>query len=125
MLVAGTYVTRPYDGAANHAPEGIHVSDVSFTAPTKDADGAVTANFTLDPGASYPAAEHRAGLLLVDSSTQEAVYMDYKAALSTKTDTAGNIQSVTLTLPKGMVLPEKLDAYVILDVFPIFQKALR
>jgi hypothetical protein len=125
MLVSGTYVTRYYDGSANHAPEGIHVSDVTFAAPTKDADGSVTAMFTLDPGIHYPAAGHRAGLLLVDASTQEAVYMDYKAALSTKTNTAGNIESVTLTLAEGLALPEKLNAYVILDVFPIFQKSLR
>lgn len=125
MLVSGTYITRPYDGTANHAPDGIRVSDLAFSSPTKDADGSVTAILTLDPGTDYPAAEHRAGLLLVDASTREAIYMDYKAALSTKTDTDGNVQSVTLSLPKGMVLPEKLDAYVILDVFPIFQKALR
>jgi outer membrane protein assembly factor BamB len=125
LLVSGTFVTRHYDGTANHDPGGIRVSDMLFTSPTKDADGSATAVFALDPGLHYPAAEHRAGLLLVDASTREAIYMDYKAALSTKTDTAGNIQSVTLTLPKGMVMPEKLDAYVILDVFPIFQKVLR
>jgi outer membrane protein assembly factor BamB len=125
LLVSGTYVTRPYDGAANHAPAGIHVQDVNFTAPTKDADGAVTASFALDPGASYPAASHRAGLLLVDRSTSEAVYLDYKANLSTQADPAGNLQSVTLSLPKGLALPEQLDAYVILDVFPVLQKTIR
>jgi outer membrane protein assembly factor BamB len=125
LLVSGTYVTRPYDGTANHAPEGIHVADVSFTSPTKDADGLVTATFTLDPGASYPAAGHRAGLLLVDRSTNEAVYMDYKANLTPKADADGNLQSVTLTIPKGMELPENLDAYVILDVFPVLQKMVQ
>ena len=106
--MAGTYVTRPYDGTANHAPTGIHVSDVSFTAPTKDAAGSVTATFTLDPDTTYLAADHRAGLLLVDSSTDEAVYMDYKANLSTTEDADGNVQSVTLTLPNDLALPEKI-----------------
>jgi hypothetical protein len=125
LLVSGTYVTRHYDGTANHPPEGVHVSDATFTAPTNNTDGSATAVFSLDPGVLYPASEHRAGLLLVDRSTHEAVYMDYKANLTTKADNAGNIQSVTLALPKGMVLPEKLDAYVILDVFPILHKTFR
>jgi outer membrane protein assembly factor BamB len=125
LLVSGTYVTRYFDGTANHAPKGIQVSDARFSSPTKDTDGLVTAAFVLDPGASYPASEHRAGLLLVDPATQEAVYMDYTANLSTRADAAGNIQSVTLTLPRGTKLPEKLDVYVILDVFPVLQKTVR
>lgn len=120
MLVAGTYVTRPYDDMANHAPAGIHVTDVSFTAPTKDAAGSATATFALDPGAVYLAAEHRAGLLLVNSATDEAVYMDYKANLSTTEDADGNVESVTLTLPKDLVLPENIQAFVMLDVFPVY-----
>lgn len=125
MLVAGTYVTRPYDGAANRKPDGVIVSDVVFTAPTKDAAGSITATFALDPGISYPATDHRAGLVLVDPDTSEAVYMDYKAALSTVADPDGNIQSVTLALPNGILLPEKLHVYVMLDVFPVASKLLR
>lgn len=125
MLVAGTYVTRPYDGTANRKPEGVIVSDVVFTAPTKDAAGSVTATFALDPGISYPAADHRAGLVLVDPDTSEAVYMDYKAVLSTVADSDGNIQSVTLALPQDILLPEKLHVYVMLDVFPVASKLLR
>ena len=125
MLVSGTFVTRPYEGSANHAPEGIHVSDVTFNPPTRDADGSATAVLALKPGVAYPASDHRAGLLLVDRSTNEAVYMDYKANLSTTADPAGNVQSVTLNIPKGTVLPENLDAYVVLDVFPIFHQAVK
>jgi hypothetical protein len=125
MLVAGTYVTRPYDGAANHAPTGIHVSNVSFTASTKDAAGAVTATFTLDTGTTYLAAEHRAGLLLIDPTTNEAVYMDYKANLTTASDTKGNLQSVTLTLPAGSTLPGQVQAFVMLDVFPIYKQTIK
>ena len=125
LLVSGTYVTRPYDGTANHAPTGIQVSDITFSPPAKDTNGSATAIFALNPGASYPAADHRAGLLLVDAASQEAVYMDYKANLSTTADAAGNLQSVTLTLPKGLELPEKLDVYAILDVFPVLRKTVR
>jgi hypothetical protein len=125
MLVAGTYVTRPYDGAANHAPTGIRVSNVSFTAPTKDAAGVVTASFALDSNAVYPAIEHRAGLLLVDPSTNEAIYIDYKANMSTTADANGNVQTVALNLPKGITLPEKIQAHVMLDVFPVYQQTIK
>jgi hypothetical protein len=125
MLVAGTFVTRPYDGAANHAPTGIHVSNVSFTESTKDVSGSMTATFTLDAGASYLAVEHRAGLLLVDPSTNDAVYMDYKANLSTASDTKGNLQSVTLTLPAGSTLSDQVQAFIMLDVFPIYTQTIK
>ena len=125
MLVAGTYVTRPYDGTANHVPAGIHVSNVSFTAPTKNAAGSVVATFKLDSDTDYPATDHRVGILLVDSSTNEAVYMDYKANLTTVADAKGKIQSVMLTLPMGISLPENVNVYVMLDVFPFYQKALK
>ncbi len=124
LLVAGTYITRPYDGVANHAPQGVLVKDVSFTAPTKDLDGQVVATFSLLPGVSYPLADHRAGLLLMDPTTTEAVFMDYHAALSSQSDASGNLQSVTLTLPKGLFLPTHVRVYVLLDVFPAFEKDL-
>jgi hypothetical protein len=125
MLVAGTYVTRPYDGAANHAPAGIHVSNISFTAPTKDIAGSVKATFALDPGSTYPALEHRPGLLLVNQTKTEAVYMDYKANLSTTADAMGNVQAVTLALPKGLTLPEQVQVFVMLDVFPVYSQNIK
>jgi outer membrane protein assembly factor BamB len=125
MLVAGTYVTRPYDGNANHVPDGIRVANVTYIAQTKDASGSVTATLTLDPGTTYSAADHRAGILLVDPSTHEAVYMDYKANLLTTTDMAGNVQSVRLTLPQGTTLPRQLQVYVMLDVFPVYHAVLK
>lgn len=125
MLVAGTYITRPYDGTANHVPNGIHVANVTYTAPTKDISGSVTATFTLDPGVTYQAANHRAGLLLIDPSTAEAVYMDYKANLSTTTDAVGDMRSVRLILPQGIKLPEQLRVYVMLDVFPVYEQTIK
>ena len=125
LLVAGTYVTRPYDGAANHAPAGVHVSALNFTAPTKDTAGSVTADFTLDAGLSYPVSAHRAGLLLVDPAINSALYMDYKANLSMQAGLDGNLRSVTLALPAGLNLPSQTRAYVMLDVFPFFSQTLR
>lgn len=125
MLVAGTYVTRMYDGAANSAPAGIQVSDIAYLSAKQEFAGSITASFTLDPGVSYLAAEHRAGLVLVDPATNEAVYMDYKANLSTAEDESGNVRSVTLILPADLELPEKLRVYVMLDVYPIYSENIR
>jgi hypothetical protein len=122
LLVAGTYITRPYSGAANHAPVGVLVKDVNFTAPTSKQAGQVSADISLLPGITYPANNHRPGLLLVDPTTSEAVFMDYHANTSVQVDADGNLQAVTLSLPKGLVLPAHVRVYVLLDVFPAFEK---
>jgi outer membrane protein assembly factor BamB len=122
LLVAGTYITRPYDGNANHAPSGLIVKDVTFTAPTKSQAGQVVADISLLPGISYPANEHRVSLLLMDPTSTEAVFMDYHANTGFQADAAGNLQSVTLALPKGLTFPAHVRVYVLLDVFPAFEK---
>jgi hypothetical protein len=122
LLVAGTYITRPYDGAANRAPSGVMVKDVTFTAPTKSQDGQVVADISLLPGTSYLTDENRVSLLLMDPTSTEAVFMDYHANTGFEADGAGNLQSVTLALPKGLTLPAHVRVYVLLDVFPAYEK---
>ena len=122
LLVAGTYITRPYDGMANHAPSGVTVKDVTFSVPTKSQAGQVVADLALLPGVSYPPDEHRLSLLLVDPTSTTAVFMDYHANTGFRADSYGNLQSVTLTLPKGLALPAHVRVYVLLDVFPAFEK---
>jgi outer membrane protein assembly factor BamB len=122
LLVAGTYITRPYDGVANHAPTGVTVKDVTFTVPTKSQAGQVVADLALLPGISYLADEHRVSLLLVDPTSTEAVFMDYHANTGFQADSDGNLQSVILTLPKGLVLQAHVRVYVLLDIFPAFEK---
>jgi hypothetical protein len=122
LLVAGTYITRPYDGAANNVPSGVMVKDVTFTAPTKSQAGQVVADISLLPGINYLADEHRVSLLLVDPTSTEAVFMDYHANTGFQADAAGNLRSVTLALPKGLTLPAHVRVYVLLDVFPAFEK---
>jgi outer membrane protein assembly factor BamB len=126
LLVAGTFVTRPYpeNGPANRRPAGIAVPKLNYLAPTGSAEGWVEAQFALEPGTAYPAAEHRAGIVLVDAAATEAVYLDYHAGLTQTADTDGNLQSVRLTLPKGLRLPHEVEAYVMLDVFPAHRQAL-
>ncbi len=124
LLVGGTYVTRPYDGAANLAPVGITTQQVTLQAPSGSQPGKATASFRLDSGKTYPIAQHRAGILLVDPATLEIVFMDYHANLSTQADASGNLASVELNIPAGTQLPAQLRAYVLLDVYPVFQQNL-
>ena len=122
LLVAGTYITRPYDGIASQAPGNVTLEHVTLTPPTASAAGQVVATFSLQPGTGYRTDAHRAGLLLVDPSSSQAVYMNYQDNLSMQADANGNLQSVTLALPKGLKLPAQVRAYVMLDVFPAFSQ---
>ena len=132
LLVAGTFVTRPYpeggaaDGRplANQRPRGVRVSRVDFRPPTAWAEGWVEAQFELEPGAVYPAAEHRASIVLVDADATEAIYMDYHAWLAQQVGPDGNLRSVRLTLPRGLHLPRRAEAVVMADVFPLHREGV-
>jgi len=124
LLVSGTYVTRPYDGTVNHAPQGIHITNIGFQPSDGKAPAQATAEFSLDPGVSYPVSQHRAALLLVDPQSNEAVYMDYLANTSPQADADGNLKSVTLSIPAATVLPAAMKIYVMLDIFPAAQKSM-
>ncbi|MGE5221110.1 MAG: hypothetical protein ACM3PY_01650, partial [Omnitrophica WOR_2 bacterium] len=126
LLVTGTYITRPYpaEGTANRAPEGVSVFSLVYQAPTASTDGSVIATLRLEPGATYPLSRHRPGILLVDAGRIEAVSMDYKANLASGVDANGNLTRVILTIPKGTQMPSRLEAYVMLDVFPLYKKVL-
>jgi len=124
LLVSGTYVTRPYDGTANHAPQGVHVTGIDFKPPDGKAAGQLTAEFAIDQGVSYPIAGHRAALLLVDPQKTEAVYLDYLANTSMQAGADGNLKSVILSIPATTTLPAKMQVYVMLDVFPAANKSI-
>jgi hypothetical protein len=48
--------------------------------------------------------------------------MDYHANTGYRADAGGNLQSVTLNRPNGMALPAHVRVYVLLDVFPAYEK---
>lgn len=126
LLAVGTYVTRPYEaaGPANARPAGVVVESLAYQAPTRSRDGEVVARFRLEPGASYPLAAHRPGVLLIDAANAEAVYLDYQHHLAATADDAGNLSAVTLTIPARTRLPDALQAVVLLDVFPLYRQTL-
>jgi outer membrane protein assembly factor BamB len=116
MLVAGTYVTRPYEGPANLAPQGVSLEEMTFTAPQSGKAGQVQARFKTS--ASIQPSEHRLGLLLVDPNKMEAIGLDYRGSLkSSAADTAA--PNVSLEIPANTKLPAKVRVYVLWDVYPL------
>jgi outer membrane protein assembly factor BamB len=122
LLVAGTYVTRPYDGPANRRPLGISLDGLQYRPPKRGQDGRMLAAFRLEPGATYPAAMHRASLVLLDAQALQAVPLDYAANLHSQADAAGNLRSVELSIPRRAKLPANLAAVVLLDVYPLHRQ---
>lgn len=127
MTVLGTYITRPFDehSTANGKPNGVSVSSLDYVAPTSSQPGKVTTNIRVEPGAKFSPQEHHASILLVDAATLTPVYLDYQKNLVTTADANGNLATITLTLPAKTSIPDTLQAFVILDVFPIHQQALK
>jgi outer membrane protein assembly factor BamB len=136
LPAAGTFITGPYRPtvvrrahaaraavpAANTRPPGLSVRSISLQRPTPTAVGSVTVSLALAHGATYPAADHRVGVLLVDGSGQP-LGIDYTAQ-KTLTDGHGDVAKATLTIPAGTSMPTHLRAYVMADVFPLASRAL-
>jgi hypothetical protein len=131
LAAAGTFITDPYSfprhapaqiQPPNVRPRGVTVSSVSLQRATAATDGSVTVKLALARGASYPARDHRVGVLLVDPSGQP-LGIDYTAQ-TTVSDRAGNVSGVRLTIPKGTPMPAHLHAYVMADVFPLAERKL-
>jgi hypothetical protein len=126
LLVAGTYITRPYppEGTANKPPAGITLERFGYQPPTSRLDGWARATFQLEPGASYPLSQHRPGILLVDMDKIEAVSLDYHKNLLAQSAEDGNLRSERLMIPKSASMPKRLQAFVMLDVYPFYQQLL-
>jgi hypothetical protein len=123
LVVSGTYVTRPYRGPANKRPRGARVESVELVAPGAE-PGRVVARIALDAGAALPIAQHRPGIVLIDGESREPVALNYQENLTASADAAGNLREISLALPKGTALPRRLEAAVLVDVFPLGRTAL-
>ncbi|MBV8431058.1 MAG: hypothetical protein JO244_07850, partial [Solirubrobacterales bacterium] len=122
VAFTGRAAPGPGVAAANLRPPGVSLGSVVLQPPTATSSGSVTATLALAPGARYPAAEHRLGILLVDQSGQP-LGLDYTDQTTTQ-DAAGNIRSARLTIPAGTLMPSHLSAYVMTDVFPLAERPL-
>jgi hypothetical protein len=126
LLAMATYVTRPYGrgGRANRRAAGVSVGSLIFDPPTRRENGMVVAQLEYAEGVSFPRDRHRGGILLVDAARTEVVTLDYHHNLSTAADEAGNLATISLSLPARTALPEMMDAVVLLDVFPLERHAI-
>ena len=124
--VTGTYLTASYArrGRMNRRPPGVVVSNVLLTRPTSSADGFASATLSVARQARYLKAEHSVSLLLVDDATGIPVAVDSKPNTSVQADSAGNVASVRLRLPKGTTVPARTRIYVMTDVFPLASRLL-
>jgi outer membrane protein assembly factor BamB len=116
---SGTFLTRRYAGPAARRPRGVRAGPVRLIRPSATAAGALTATLRLARGARYRARAHVLSVALVDAATGQPVALDALAGARTATDRAGNIRAVTLAIPRGTRLPQRLRAYVVADVFPL------
>jgi len=121
LVVAGTYVTRPYppDGPANTRPAGLGVGGLRVLPATAQTPGHVVAEMRMAPGTAYAAAEHRLGVLLLDTATLQAIPLDYRDNVQVSADAAGNPREIALKVPAGTQLPRALEVVVLADVFPL------
>jgi len=126
LVAAGTYITERYSpaGTANKRPDGVSVSGLTYTPPTETEPGQLTATLARTPGTTYLAAEHVAGIVLVDTATTTAVNLDYHENLTRTSTPDGNLASVSLSLPAGTAVPASAKAVVVLDVFPLHEQPL-
>jgi len=125
LPASGTFVTRRYRGGpANRRPRGVRVGRVRLRRPTAVADGLALARLRLARGARLPAGAHAAALLLTDAAGGEVIGLPYRKALSQRPDRGGDIREIRLRIPRGTRLPPRIEAYVIVDVFPLARRRL-
>ncbi|MCW2968116.1 MAG: hypothetical protein JWM71_1888 [Solirubrobacteraceae bacterium] len=117
LVSSGTFLTRGYDGPAEAAVKAVSVGAPDYTPPSATQDGRLVEHFTVH--GSWPAKRHQAGVVLADAATGAPVQLDYRANTTVAADRAGNVATVTLTIPKGTAMPPagRLRAYVMTDVF--------
>lgn len=122
LVAMATYVTRPYpaSGTANKKPAGVQVEAVDFD---KQA-GTIVAKIRVDDGHAYPVDQHIGAIVLVDVEKSEVVTLDYHKNLTQTGDEAGDLRQIELALPKGTRLPAQVSAFVMLDVFPVYETML-
>jgi hypothetical protein len=97
----------------------VRAGDVVLTPPTASAAGEAVAAIRRDAGARLPADRHLVSILLTDAATGDPVALDYRALTEQVLDAEGNIAAARLRIPAATALPDRVRAYVIVDVFPL------
>ena len=61
---------------------------------------------------------HLGAILLTDAATGAPVPLDRRSATKDGAGAHGNLAGIRLTIPAGTVLPSRIRAYVLAEVFP-------
>lgn len=117
LVAGGTFLTRAYAGPAEMKAAGVSVGAPDYTPPTGQQDGRLVEHLTAHR--PWPVRQHQAGVLLADARSGAPIPIDYRANTAVAADGAGNVATITLTIPKGTAMPPagQLRAYVMTDVF--------
>jgi outer membrane protein assembly factor BamB len=118
LISSGTYLTSRYQGAANHRPRGVRIRSAKLTRPGPASDGSVRIRLDIGPGTRFAASRHSADVMLVDPADSRPLPLDYNG-LTELRKSGGDITGVDLRLPAGTELPDRVEAWVITDVFPL------
>jgi len=121
LVASGTFLISGYQpsGGATSAPSGLSVSSLALRRPGAGATGAVTATFSMAPGTHYPAKAHVMSIVLTNAATGALVPLGYRASTSTAERSDGDVESTTLRIPAGVVLPATVRVTVVADAFPL------
>jgi outer membrane protein assembly factor BamB len=125
LTAVGTFLTRPCpaESSAHLKPLNVEVISGRIKPPGGGKPGWVTVKLAVTTG-TYPAAEHRGGLLLLDPEDGSVLPLDYHPLLKTTADEQGNLASISLTLPPDSQIPKRVKVIVLLDVYPLHQAVL-
>jgi outer membrane protein assembly factor BamB len=119
LAASGTLLTGRYGGgAASRRPAGVRLASLQLTRPGPNTPGVAVATLRLAPGTHYPARRH-VGSILLTAPDGEVVPLNYRDETTPGTDSRGNLRTIQLAIPAGTVLPSRVRAYTILDVFPL------
>jgi hypothetical protein len=113
---SGTFITGPYRGAANKRPKGVRLASLRLDRAARTATARLA-------GAPLRASRHTAAILLTDARTGAVIPLDYRKRTSLKL-VHGAIRVIRLRIPAATVLPARIKAYVITDVFPLAEREL-
>lgn len=124
LVTSGTFVTRaaPPGLAALRRPAGLTVEALRLETGGDGRPVAVVAQLAAAAGTTLSG--HRADLVLIDADGLEPVALGDSARVVPSLDAAGSPRTLRLALPRDAALPEKLDAIVVWDAFPLHRAPL-
>lgn len=116
LVTSGTFTTAAYRGPASRRAPGTVVRRIAVRRPTAAAGGEVVATLG---GRGLAARDHVLAVLPLDARTGRPVALDLPRLTRVARDRSGAARRVTLRLPAGTPLPERLRLEVLADLVPL------